>query len=173
MSVESTGRARRMRLLAVLTLLFVFVAGGMVGAAVERGRHDGGRHRPQREGRLPPMFSEASPLVERLGLTAVQRDSIEKITARDRARADSIFREMRHEMRSRFDSSITAVNSVLTPGQRAEWQKIRQEMQAQERERRMYRIRRSGGREGGPRIPGEAPPPGRAPGDSGPPAPGG
>lgn len=148
----------RMRLLAVLTLLFVFVAGGVVGAAVERGRHDGPRRdRPPREARRgpPPMFAEGSPLAQRLRLTEVQRDSIEKLTERDRALADSVFRETRREMRIRFDSTLRAVNEVLTPEQRAEWQKIRQEWM--ERGPREGRGRRGGGR-GGPDGPGKPPP---------------
>lgn len=117
---------RRMHLLAVLTLLVVFAAGGLVGAALERGSH----HRPPhgaipRSAGPPPMFAEGSPIVQRLKLTPAQRDSIERLTARDRARADSVFHHTRERMRAHFDSTIQAVDAVLTPGQRAEWQRIR------------------------------------------------
>lgn len=137
MTADATGRARRMKLLAVLSLLVVFLAGGLVGAAVERGRHGPGRHGPDRPPRgerrgPPPMFAEGSPVSERLKLTPAQRDSIERLTARDRVRADSVFRETRRGMRARFDSTMMAVDAVLTPEQRAEWQKIRQEWQARE-----------------------------------------
>ena len=150
MNGEGTGRARRMQVLAVLTLLVVFVAGGLMGAAVERGRDHG--RRQERQPRIerrgpPPMFAEGSPLARRLNLTDAQRDSIERITERDRARADSIFRDMRRGMRARFDSTMTAVDSVLTPTQRAEWQRIRREWQ--ERDRREGREGREGrGRRG-------------------------
>jgi Spy/CpxP family protein refolding chaperone len=147
----------RMRILAVLTLLVVFMAGGLVGAAVERGRDHGPRDRPPRgqgRGGPPPMFAEGSPLAERLRLTPAQRDTIETLTTRDRARADSVFREVRVGMRARFDSTLMAVDSVLTPPQRAEWQKIRQEWQ--ERERRGRRGRGGEGR-GGPGMPGMPP----------------
>jgi Spy/CpxP family protein refolding chaperone len=152
----------RMRVLAVLTLLVVFVAGGLVGAAVERGRDHGRRDGPPRGSARrgpPPMFAEGSPLAERLELTPAQRDTIEKLTTRDRTRADSVFRETRLGMRARFDSTMTAVEAVLTPEQRTEWQKIRQEMQ--ERERRDGRGRRGGrsrGPDGGPGQPGLPPP---------------
>lgn len=146
MTGDTEGRARRMRILAVLTLLIVFVAGGLVGAAVERGRdHRGGPDRPMRgEGRRgpPPMFAEGSPMAQRLKLTPAQRDTIERITARDRARADSVFRTTRQAMRARFDSTMTAVDAVLTPEQRTEWQEIRQEWQQRERQ---GRGRRGGG----------------------------
>lgn len=165
MNGENGSRARRMRLLAVLSLLVVFVAGALVGAAVERGRHDGRRaDRPPREARRgpPPMFAEGSPVARRLNLTAAQRDSIEKITERDRVRADSVFRETRRGMRSRFDSTMMAVEAVLTPQQRAEWQKIRQEFDTRDRREGRGRRGRGGpGRRGGPDGPGEpgTPPP--------------
>ena len=128
MNGENGSRARRMRLLAVLTLGVVFAAGTLVGAAVERGRH----HRPlhgavHRSGGAPPMFAEGSPLVERLKLTPAQRDSIERLTERDRLRADSVFHHTRRQMRAHFDSTIRAVDAVLTPEQRAEWQRIREQ----------------------------------------------
>jgi Spy/CpxP family protein refolding chaperone len=176
MSGENGGRARRMQALAVLMLLVVFVAGGLVGAAVERGRDHGrrgdGPPRGERRGGPPPMFAEGSPIAERLNLTDAQRDSIERITERDRVRADSIFRETRRGMRARFDSTMTAVDAVLTPTQRAEWQKIRQEWQA--REGRGGRGRRGPGGPGrprgmdGPGAPGEAGGP-AAPPPAGPP----
>jgi Spy/CpxP family protein refolding chaperone len=118
------------------------------------------------------MFAEGSPIAERLNLTDAQRDSIERITERDRVRADSIFRETRRGMRARFDSTMTAVDAVLTPTQRAEWQKIRQEWQA--REGRGGRGRRGPGGPGrprgmdGPGAPGEAGGP-AAPPPAGPP----
>jgi Spy/CpxP family protein refolding chaperone len=153
MTGDNGSRARRMKLVAVLTLLVVFVAGGLVGAAVERGRDHGGRRgegppRGDRRGGPPPMFAEGSPIARRLNLTDAQRDSIERITERDRVRADSLFRETRRGMRARFDSTMTAVDAVLTPAQRAEWQKIRQEWQA--REGRGGRGRGGPGRRGGP-----------------------
>lgn len=152
---------RRMRLLAVLSLLVVFVAGALVGAAVERGRHDGPRgNRPPREARRgpPPMFAEGSPLAQRLKLTEAQRDSIDKLTERDRTVADSVFRETRRGMRSRFDSTMRAVDAVLTPEQRTEWQKVRQEWENERREGRGRRGRGEG-RGGRGMAPGAVPPP--------------
>lgn len=160
-------RDRRMQVVAVLTLLMVFVAGGLVGAAVERGRDRGpGRHGPDRPPRAdrrgpPPMFAEGSPVAQRLGLTEAQRDSIESLTTRDRTRADSVFRETRRQMRARFDSTMTAVDAVLTPQQRAEWQQIRQEWQS--REGRGGRGRGGPGRRGGMEGPPPAAPPPGAP----------
>lgn len=123
MSGANGSPVRRMRLLAVLSLLMVFAAGALVGAALERGTH----HRPPRGGGPPPMFAEGSPLVQRLKLTPVQRDSIERLTAHDRARADSVFHHTRQQMRAHFDSTIQAVDAVLTPAQRAEWRRIHEQ----------------------------------------------
>jgi Spy/CpxP family protein refolding chaperone len=127
-------RPRRLHLLAIVTLLVVFAAGALVGAAVERGT---GHHRPPhgaipRTGGPPPMFAEGSPLVERLKLTPAQRDSIEKLTAGDRARADSVFHSTRQLMRAHFDSTIRAVDAVLTPEQRVEWKRIHEQWHATE-----------------------------------------
>ncbi|HEX2189555.1 MAG TPA: hypothetical protein VHG51_11685 [Longimicrobiaceae bacterium] len=136
----------RMRVLAVVTLLATFLAGGLVGAAVERARGgEGWSERPRagmergpRRG-PPPIFEEGGPLDERLRLTPAQRDTIQRIVERDRARADSLFREMRPRLRARYDSTVAAVEAVLTPEQREEFRRFREE----HRERR--RARRGGG----------------------------
>jgi len=156
---------RRLHLLAIVTLLVVFAAGALVGAAVERGTH----HRPPRgaiprSGGPPPMFAKGSPLVERLKLTPVQRDSIEKLTARDRARADSVFQYTRQQMRTHFDSTIRAVDAVLTPEQRVKWKRIYEQWHADDGPGAPMRHHGDPGRHGsgpGPRERGPGgPPPG-------------
>ncbi|HEU0302453.1 MAG TPA: hypothetical protein VFR37_23540 [Longimicrobium sp.] len=161
MNGDNGTRVRRMRLLAVLSLLVVFTAGALVGAAVERGRHPSPpRAALPRGGGPPPMFAEGSPLARRLGLTPAQRDSIEKLTARERALGDSVFHATRRQMRLHVDSTITAVEAVLTPEQRAEWRRIHEEWR---HERPEEHIRRHhGGGPGGPGGPGR-PPPGASP----------
>jgi Spy/CpxP family protein refolding chaperone len=139
-------RVLRMRLLAVLTLLIVFAAGALVGAAVERGR---GHDAPPRGGRgprggPPPIFAEGSPFAARLNLTPAQRDTIQKIVRNDRAKADSLYRQMRPRLRARFDSTTMTIEAVLTPQQSAEWKRVREELrQRGQRGRRL--------REGRPR----------------------
>jgi|GEM_PF-1418751 len=128
MSGEIGKPVRRMHLAAVLTLLVVFAAGALVGAALERGTH----HRPPhgalpRGGGPPPMFAEGSPIAQRLRLTPAQRDSIERITTRERMRGDSVFHHTRRQMRAHFDSTLSAVDAVLTPRQREEWRRIREQ----------------------------------------------
>lgn len=143
----------RARVLALLSLLVVFVAGGLVGAAAEHARGERRfREGPGRRGG-PEIFAAQGELAKRLHLTPAQSDSIQKIVARDRAKAEAIFREMRPRLRARFDSTTTAIDAVLTPEQRAEFRKIREE-------RRMERRgRRGGGDRPGPPGPGDPPPP--------------
>jgi Spy/CpxP family protein refolding chaperone len=154
-------RTRRMRLLAVLSLLVVFVAGALVGAAVERGRHPGPpRGAVPGRGGPPPMFAEGSPMARRLRLTPAQRDSIEKLTARDRALGDSVFHATRRRMLLHLDSTMTAVEAVLTPEQRAEWRRIHEEWRhaPDEHLRRHGPPGPGGPRHGGPGGPPPGPP---------------
>jgi Spy/CpxP family protein refolding chaperone len=132
-----TETTRRTRLLAVLTLLVTFLAGAFAGAALDRGRGHGprGPGGPGGRGGPPAIFAAGSPLVERLELTEPQRDSIERLMRRDRARTDSMFREMRPRLRARFDSTTAAIAAVLTPEQRAEWERFLAERRAHHRRR--------------------------------------
>lgn len=137
---DESKRMWRMRLLAVATLLVTFLAGTLVGAAVESARggdpddaprpgmHDGRRGRPD-------IFEAGGPLDERLGLTPQQRDTIRRIVERDRAKADSLFREMRPRLRARYDSTSAAIEAVLTPEQREEFRRFREERRAERRRR--------------------------------------
>lgn len=144
---EEMNRGRRMRLLAVLCLVAAFVAGGLAGAAAEhaRGRMDRDRGHRERGSFLAP----GGELDQRLHLTAAQRDSIQKIVRRDQAKADEVFRQMHPLLRARFDSTMTAIEGVLTPEQRGEFRRFREE----HRERRRDRDDRGG------RPPRLAPPP--------------
>lgn len=133
-------RARRMRLLAIATLLVTFLAGALVGTALERAR--GGDAPPEPTGAEPgrrrggpDIFEANGPLGDRLRLTAAQRDTIARIVERDRRKADSLFREMRPRLRARFDSTTTAIEAVLTPEQRDEFRRWREERRAERRRR--------------------------------------
>jgi Spy/CpxP family protein refolding chaperone len=151
---------RRTLLLALLTVALAFGAGTAVGAALERARRPepppallprdaepAGSMGPR--GR-PPIFAEG-PVAERLGLDRTQRDSLQRILAAERARADDLYREFRPRLRARYDSTTEAVEAVLTPEQRAEWARIRAERRDRWRgggrpevERRRWRDRRDG-----------------------------
>lgn len=152
MSADGSG-SRRMRLLAIASLLLTFLAGALVGTALERAR--GARPwgpppgaEPGGPRGRPDIFEAGGPLDDRLRLTPQQRDTIQRIVERDRQKADSLFREMQPRLRARFDSTRAAVEAVLTPQQREEFRRFREE----HRERR----RRRGG---GERAPGPGPAP--------------
>lgn len=131
---------RRMRLLAIASLLLTFLAGALVGTAVERAR--GGRAWAPPPGAEagrprggPDIFEAGGPLDDRLRLTPQQRDTIQRIVERDRHKADSLFRQMRPRLRARFDSTRTAIDAVLTPAQREEFRRFREERRAERRRR--------------------------------------
>ena len=145
-------RTRRLRWLALASLLVTFLAGALVGAAVDRAR-GGHRWAPppagaegRGPGRGPDIFEAGGPLDDRLNLTPQQQDTINRILERDRRKADSLFREMRPRLRARFDSTRAAVEAVLTPEQREEFRRFREE-------RRAERRRRGGGEGRGPGAP--------------------
>jgi hypothetical protein len=123
-----SARLRSPLLLAGLTLVAAFAAGTVTGVAVERVRtpEPTAPLRPPGEGR-PPIFAADGPLAARLELSDAQRDSVRSILVRERARADTLYGEFRPRLRARMDSSTAAVESVLTPEQRAEWHRIRAE----------------------------------------------
>ena len=135
MTVESN-RTWRLRTLAIAILLITFAAGALTGAAFERVRGpEAGEMGPRgpRGGPRPDMFAPESPLGRRLQLAPTQADSIQKIIERDRARADTLFRQIRPRLRARFDSTMAAVEAVLTPERRAEFARFREERRAQRR----------------------------------------
>lgn len=131
---------RRTRLLAMLVLVATFAAGALVGLASEQvlGADEPERvemrrgHGPQRN-----PFARQGMLAERLDLTEEQRAEIDSILAADRAKTDSMFREIRPRLRARYDSTTSRIRGVLTAEQQQEFDRYRQERR--ERFRRRYR----------------------------------
>ena len=126
---------RNLRLLAALSLLMTFVAGAVVGCALMRA-HDHHWFMREMHGRPgmaggPPgphdLFAPDGPLGERLHLTAQQTDSIHRIMKRERQDADLIMRDIRPRLRAHFEAAAAAIDSVLTPAQRAEFARFRAE----------------------------------------------
>jgi Spy/CpxP family protein refolding chaperone len=123
---------------ALAVLLATFVAGGLIGGAVVR-ILDAGEPAPVQE---PPtgrglVFSGEGPLSDRLDLTPQQRLEIERIVLENRRKAAMLMRDMQPVLRARYDSTVVAIEAVLTPEQRAEFQQIRSE----ERDRIRIRFR--------------------------------
>lgn len=127
----------RTRLLAGALLVATFAAGALVGIASEQvlsadepGR--GGERRSR--DRDHDLFGPAGELTRRLDLSEAQRTEILRIVDENRAKADSIFDDMRPRLRARYDSATAAVRGVLTPEQQAEYDLYRAE-----RRERMHR----------------------------------
>jgi Spy/CpxP family protein refolding chaperone len=137
------GPLRRARLVAAAVLVAVFIAGGLVGAAYVRVvQHGGWRDRVQAmQGRhhRPRLFSPEGEMGARLHLTPEQSARIQEIIRADSARTDSLLRSVRPVFRAHFDSTAAAIRGVLTPEQRAEFDRYRTE-----RRREMMRNIRRG-----------------------------
>jgi Spy/CpxP family protein refolding chaperone len=134
------GPIRRTRLLASVVLVATFAAGALVGVASEQvldadepGRA-GERHvrRTERD-----LFGPDGTLTRRLELTEPQRTEIERMLTAERAKTDSILRQMRPRLRARYDSTTARIRGVLTVEQQAEFDRYREERR--ERMRRTYR----------------------------------
>ncbi|HEU0014380.1 MAG TPA: hypothetical protein VFQ45_11885 [Longimicrobium sp.] len=128
--------SRRARILGILLLASTFAAGSLAGAASTRvlsarepgpaaGKDrdcEGGRHRGK------------GMIFDRIGLSPEQRARIDTIMKRGRARTDSLWRtDTRYQ--AAVDSTRAAVRAVMTPAQRAEFDRLRAERDAQRRER--------------------------------------
>ena len=140
----------RMRSMAITVLLLTFVAGGLVGIAVDRvlisgptAPADGGT-RPTRiggppglrGGRIPGgIFASGGGMAERLGLSPEQQERIDSVLAADRRKADAMLRQIRPLLQARYDSTTAAILGVLSPEQRAEFEAIRRERREQIRAR--------------------------------------
>jgi hypothetical protein len=137
--------------LAAAVLLATFVAGGLIGGAVIR-ILDAGEPapvQPTAPGRAL-VFSGEGPLSERLDLTPEQRVEVERILLVNRRKAALLMRDMQPLLRARYDSTVVAIEAVLTPEQRSEFEQMRRE------ERVRIRLRFGGewgARQGEPETP--------------------
>ena len=105
---------------AVVVVIIAFVAGLFVGIAGDRlyfhrmfpGRRDFG----------------SSRIMERLNrelhLTADQKSQVQKIVDSHRTRIESIMTPVRPEIRKELDATNAEIEKVLTPDQRAQFQKM-------------------------------------------------
>jgi Spy/CpxP family protein refolding chaperone len=126
---------RRARLLGAALLAATLVAGGLTGAAIDRAvvRHalaaPGGG--PCRDARRRPGLGFLEPL----HLTAAQRDSVKAILEHRRGQMDAFWAEAGPRLRAVVDATETEIRSVLTPEQRATFDRMRAARDARHRER--------------------------------------
>ncbi|MEZ4416829.1 MAG: hypothetical protein R3E10_13855 [Gemmatimonadota bacterium] len=144
-------------------ILSVFVAGALTGAAGARWvdrrppglppgveRADGrepGRRDEGRRSRSSNRFLEE--ITERLHLSDTQRTQIDSIVQAQRRRSREVMESIRPELSATLDSMNTAIEAVLDPEQRPEFEQILDEV-------RQRSDRASGPPRGGP--PGGGPP---------------
>ena len=116
------------KIIAVVVVIVAFFAGLLVGVA-------GDRFYLIRSHRLFPhraMQFAARRIVEHLDrdlhLTPQQKVEIQAIIDRHRVRMESIMSGVRPQMRQEIDAANAEIETVLTPQQRAEFEKTRMRM---------------------------------------------
>lgn len=112
------------RIAVGLLLLLVFAAGMITDAWVRRVRM-GHMHMPMQSGRPPFGAERDHHFGEELGLDATQRARVNSVFARRRVQIDSFWSGPGRSLRSIMDSTRQEVRSVLTPEQRAKFDRRR------------------------------------------------
>lgn len=108
---------RRVWVLATVALLLTFVAGSLAGVAWERWNH--GSERRHERGRGERHFGKM--LQERYGLSDEQARRVEAIVARRRPRVDSLMATVQPRVRAMYDTTNAEIRVLLTPEQRAKF----------------------------------------------------
>ncbi len=108
----------RARCLGLLLLGLAFAAGLAAGLAIGRRPTEGVQITVTATDRIPREL-------ERLGLSAPQRESIRAALGRGRPRVFRVLQEFDPRMQAAIDSTESEIAAILDPGQRAEWQASR------------------------------------------------
>jgi Spy/CpxP family protein refolding chaperone len=111
--MNGTVSPRRVWLLATVALLLTFVAGSLAGAAWERWHHGPGRRHGERH--------LGERMKARYGLSDEQARRVEAIVQKRRPRVDSLMATVQPRLRAMFDSTNAEIRVVLTPEQRAKF----------------------------------------------------
>ena len=114
---------------AVLVLLAVFLVGGAVGWVAEEvaddihwpGRHDHDRDKtPDRPDPDEPFDDDdEEDMLEKLGLSRVQDDSVDQLLDAREDRLENYWKSRLPDLQVIVDSSRQEIRAVLTPEQRA------------------------------------------------------
>jgi Spy/CpxP family protein refolding chaperone len=116
----------RSRIVVGVLLVLVFGAGMVTDAWVHRLR----MRRPHMvmEGGRPPFGpARDGHFAQELGLDSLQRMRVDSVFARRRVQIDSFWKGPGRSLRAIMDSTRQEVRSVLTPEQRARFDKLRME----------------------------------------------
>jgi Spy/CpxP family protein refolding chaperone len=120
----------RGKFVGMMLLMVTFVAGGLVGAAANRVLEA----RPVTAAASAPDrgCEREQDVFERLDLSPQQRERVDEILARRREQADIFWQDAGPRLHELMDSTRAEIRNVLTPEQRAEYDRHR----AERRERR-------------------------------------
>ena len=110
---------------AVVAIVALFLVGVVVGALGYQSFLMGQLRRP---GGFAAWGTRllASDLKRHLDLTPQQEAEVERILAESRAESVALHREMRPRVRAILDRTHTRISAVLTPRQRAEFERFRE-----------------------------------------------
>jgi len=126
--MERTGETtpRRTRLLAAVVLVATFLAGGLAGAGLQHALHGGhgghGGHEMADERPLPPPLRG-------LDLTEEQERQVREVVDRYHPRMEAVMRQTWPVMKPVFDEMAVEIKALLEPGQQAQFEAKRQEME--------------------------------------------
>lgn len=128
---------RRTRLTGMALLIITFAAGMLAGTAFNRVLTAG-----ETDARAAARCDdERGPhsIFDQLGLTTGQRVRVDSIMARRRQRTDSLWQEDGRRIRAAVDSARAEIRTVLTPQQSAEYDRLREEHEAERQRKRAAR----------------------------------
>jgi len=119
---------RQARLLGIALLAATFVIGGLAGAATVRlsSSREPAAGVQQAEERGPRDGSHGSVL-DQLGLTPEQCERVEAVLERRRQQTEAFWEEHGPALRAIVDSARAEIRALLTPEQRAEYDRLRAE----------------------------------------------
>ena len=121
----------RSRIAVGLLLLMVFAAGMITEAWVFRFRSHGMRSTTMAGGRAPFGAERDRHFGEELGMDSLQRVRVDSIFARRRVEIDSFWKGPGKSLRAIMDSTREEVRQVLTPEQRARFDRRHMERRPQ------------------------------------------
>ncbi len=121
----------RNRIAVALLLLMVFAAGMITEAWVFRFRSHGIRSMAMPGGRPPFGAERDRHFGEELGMDSLQRMRVDSIFARRRVEIDSFWKGPGKSLRAIMDSTREEVRQVLTPEQRARFDRRHMERRPQ------------------------------------------
>ncbi len=110
----------RMRLLGVALLAATFVAGALSGAAIERVL---GAEEPSAAQHGNDEDSRRSYIIDQVEMTGQQRTTIDAILEQRSDRMRAVWQEVEPRMDAVTDSARMDIMGVLTPEQRAEYER--------------------------------------------------